>query len=189
MNGVRLAAFLAGMLACACGGSTTSPSQPQAPLATIGFASIPLAFQFAPFAIARESGYVILPYGGNWEIITSYGRPAPSIQFERAPSGELVGAEMHITADGAAFRFRSVDLYSSVTPIPYTFVGTHGTETLFTVTATQPGTFGNFVTVANPRADAVIDALSIRLTIPPCTPVGNLTCANPMGLDNIVVGY
>ena len=37
--------------------------------------------------------------------------------------------------------------------------------------------------------DAVIDALSIRLTIPPCTPAGNLNCANPMGLDNIVVGY
>ncbi len=54
--------------------------------------------------------------------------------------------------------------------------------TVFALRGTQPNTFGNFVTVVNPSPEMEIDMLRIELsnTSAPC-------CANPMGLDNIVV--
>jgi hypothetical protein len=186
---MRLAAGLSCVLACACGGTTTSPTQPHAASATITFNDIPGATQYARFAIARESGYVITPSTGLWQIITSYGRPGPSVQFFRPWAGDEVTAEVSITANGAAFRLQSVDLYSSTTTIPYTFTGTHGTAIVFTVSAVLPSTAGNFVTVANPKADQVIDGLVIRLTNPRCTPILEFGCLNPMGIDNIAVGY
>jgi len=80
------------------------------------------------------------------------------------------------------FSFRSVDLYSSTTPIPYTMTGLRNSSTVFTLADTLPNTFGNFKTVVNPNAAALINALSIVLTnaAAPC-------CRNPMGLDTIVL--
>lgn len=87
-----------------------------------------------------------------------------------------------MTAAGAGFTFQSVDLYSSTTPIPYVVTGIANAATVFTIQNTQGNTFGNFARVVNPNATAQIDALLIRLSnaAAPC-------CANPMGLDNIVV--
>jgi len=47
---------------------------------------------------------------------------------------------------------------------------------------TLPNTFGNFATVVNPQAADVIDTLVRRLSNPAA-----ICCANPMGVDNIVV--
>src|SRR5439155_1992973 len=73
------------------------------------------------------------------------------------------------------FNFKSVDLYSSTTPIPYTITGLRNSTTTFTMAATLPNTFGNFATVVNPQAADVIDTLVIRLSNPAA-----ICCANPM---------
>ena len=110
-----------------------------------------------------------------------YGHPAPFIQFS-SPAGTTTTGELIVTAAGTKFRFQSVDLYSSTTPIPYTITGIANSATVLTIQRTQGNTFDNFATVTNPQPDAQLDALLIRLTNPsaPC-------CSNPMGLDNIVV--
>jgi hypothetical protein len=82
-----------------------------------------------------------------------------------------------VTAGGAPFDFSSVDLYSSITPIPYVLIGYRGAAPVFTAGGTVPNTFGNFATVA---ADFTgIDSLVIELSNP--------IAVNPMGLDNMVV--
>jgi hypothetical protein len=118
----------------------------------------------------------------RWEALTTYGNPAPSIIFRRSAADPTLTAEVQITAGGSAFGFRSVDLYSSITPIPYTITGLRNSNPVFTVSDTVPNTFGNFATVLNPHSTDMIDTLLIRLTNPatPC-------CPNPMGLDNIVM--
>jgi hypothetical protein len=75
-----------------------------------------------------------------------------------------------------------VDLYSSTAPISYTFVGVRNSATVFTVNGAVPNPMGAFVTVINGFATSAIDMLLITLsnTSAPC-------CANPVGLDNIVV--
>jgi hypothetical protein len=90
--------------------------------------------------------------------------------------------EIRITAGGSRFQFKSVDVYSSTTPIPYTFTGMLGSATVFALSGRQGNTFGNFATVASGRPDASIDTLLIRLSnaAAPC-------CGNPMGVDNIVL--
>ena len=83
---------------------------------------------------------------------------------------------MRVTAGGATFNFKSVDLYASLVPIPYEIIALRNSTTVFTVTNTVPNTFGDFVTVANSQASAMIDTLVISLT-------GGVSA---MGLDNIV---
>jgi len=109
------------------------------------------------------------------------GRPAPSLQFSSL--GTSTQGEVQITAGGKTFKFLSVDVYSSVTPIPYTFTGILGTTTVFTVSNTQGNTFGNFATVTNPQSSSVIDSLVIHLT----NSAG--TGSNPMGIDNVRVSF
>src|ERR1700686_2836623 len=83
--------------------------------------------------------------------VRTYGNPAPSIQFS-ALSGTTVTGEVRVSAGGSVFRFKSFDLYSSTTVIPYTFKGFRNSSTVFTFADTLPQTFGNFRTVANPNA-------------------------------------
>jgi hypothetical protein len=100
-------------------------------------------------------------------------------------AADLTGA-VRVTAGGAAFRLATLDLYSSVTVIPYTLTGTLAGNPVFTTSGTVPNTFGNFATVTNPFPFALIDALVITVTNPsnPACP----TCgSNPMGIDNIVL--
>jgi hypothetical protein len=136
----------------------------------------------APVATYTESGLTLVTTAAAWQTSTTYGNPAPFIQFIRPASAPAVVGEVRITAGGAAFTFSSVDIYSSVTPIPFRITGLLNSTTVFTLERTQPNTFGNFATITNPLSSAAIDTLVIQLSNPatPC-------CANPVGLDNIVV--
>ena len=114
-------------------------------------------------------------------VSTTYGRPAPFIQFF-SPSGPTTSAEIRVTANGSAFKFSSIDLYSSITPIPFEISGFRNGTLVFRLTGTQGNTFGNFATIPTQTPDALVDTLFVRLSNPlvPC-------CPNPMGLDNIRV--
>jgi len=123
-----------------------------------------------------ESGITVLATAGAWQARTSFGNPAPSILFFASADGAATG-QVKVTTGGSAFRFSSVDLYSSTTTIPYVFTGLKGATKVFSVSGTVPNTFGNFASVANPNAGDLIDTLVIELT--------NGVAQNPMGLDNV----
>lgn len=133
-----------------------------------------------------EGSATMTPVSGGWTY-NSYGNPGPATVFPgfayMAPSAT---GEMAVTFGGGLFTFAAVDLYSSVTPIPWQFTGYRKGAQVFTVAGQQGNTFGRFVTTANPRASEAIDRLVITLTQPV-----NMSCAtcssNPMGLDNIVL--
>jgi hypothetical protein len=138
------------------------------------------------FTSHTEVGYLVEPVSGPWTVLAGYGRPAPSVQLVKtAFDTDLTGA-VRVTAGAATFRLATVDLYSSVTSIPYTLTGTLAGNPVFTATGTVPNTFGNFATVTSPFPAALIDTLVITVTNPasPSCP----TCAgNPVGVDNIVL--
>lgn len=96
-------------------------------------------------------------------------------------SPETSGA-LGVSAGSAAFRLVSLDLYSSVTPIPYELRGFLNGTPVFTAAGTVPNTFGAFQTVSNPYAEVLVDVIVIR-TNPAMSPC----CGNAMGLDNIVL--
>jgi hypothetical protein len=147
--------------------------------ATITFADLPV--NEAPFSSYTESGFTVSAVDGAWEALTTYGLPGPSIIF-RTPAGVASSAQIRITSGGTDFRFVSVDLYSSITPIPFVFTGLKDSATVFSVSGTEPNTFGNFATVTNPQSAALIDTLFITLANPVTA-----CCDNAMGLDNIVL--
>jgi hypothetical protein len=123
-----------------------------------------------------ESGITVLATAGGWQARTGFGNPAPSILFFASAGGAATG-QVKVTAGGSAFSLVTVDLYSSVTTIPYVFTGLMGSTKVFSVSGTVPNTFGNFATVANPNAGDLIDTLVIELT--------DGVAQNPMGLDNV----
>jgi hypothetical protein len=136
----------------------------------------------APVSTYTEAGYTVGALGANWVGSTTYGAPAPFIQFMAAP-GTTADGRVEITAGGATFKFTSVDLYASITKIPHTINGLRSGATVFSFSGVVPNTFGRFQTVTNPHSDTVIDMLIIKLTntAPPC-------CGNPMGVDNLIFG-
>ncbi len=123
-----------------------------------------------------ELGITVLATAGAWQARTGFGNPAPSILFSASAQGAATG-QVKVTAGGSAFGFLSVDLYSSVTPIPYVFTGLMGSTKVFSVSGTVPNTFGSFAAVANPNAGDLIDTLVIELT--------DGVAQNAMGLDNV----
>jgi len=124
-----------------------------------------------------ESGVTVTATSGEWSVITDYGHPAPFIEFY-VPSPATPGmGTIQVTAAGATFSFKSIDLYASLVPIPYQVTGLRNSTTVFTIANTLPNTFGKFATVVNPQAAAVIDTLVISLT----------DAVSAMGLDNIVL--
>jgi hypothetical protein len=135
----------------------------------------------SPFMIYMESGFTVSPVTNQWLVGQSGGNPGPFIYFVAQPS-DMITATIQVTDGGAPFKFDSIDLYSSITPIPYTFVGLLDGNVVFTVDGTVPNTFGNFATVLNPDANLTIDTLDVSLTNSP-----GPCCSNPMGLDNIVL--
>lgn len=165
------------------GTTTTTVDFGLRPMVRIQFSG--LTGHGSAFSALTESAYTVTSTEGNWTVSTSYGNPAPFIQF-LLPAGRLaiIGEVMVRAAGGGMFSFSSVDLYSSITPIPHIFIGLGNSTTVFSVANTQPNTFGRFATVPNPHSTTDIDALLIRLSNPstPC-------CSNPMGLDNIVITY
>lgn len=138
----------------------------------------------SPFTTYGQSGFTVVATSGNWLTITTFGDPAPFIQFERVSQQPTISARIQVTAGGLLFTFTSVRVYSSITTIPYVFTGLLDFNPVFTVSATQPNTLGTFATVLNPNSTDLIDTLLIRLSNPetPC-------CDNPVGLDNIVVSF
>jgi hypothetical protein len=134
----------------------------------------------APVTTYTEAGFTFSTALANW-IAFGYGNPGPSLVFE-TPGGTSSSGEVTIRTaeDLPLFRFTSVDLYSSITPIPYVFTGTLRGHTMFTESGTLGNTFGNFVRVPSSHSNAPIDTLVIRLTN------GATCCNNPMGLDNFV---
>ena len=162
----------------ACTGSGTTPSPPAPQSVTVTFNG--LTADSVPVTVYTESGFSVSANPGDWIVKTTYGRPAPFIMF-MAPAGTVVTGQIEIFAAGhATFSFKSVDLYSSTTQIPYTMTGLRNDATVFAVADKLPNTFGNFRTVMNPHGTDAIDLLTISLSNPaaPC-------CDNPMGLDNI----
>lgn len=140
------------------------------------------------FSTHGELGYLVEPVTGNWTVLATYGRPAPSIKLVNPTAATDLTGAVRVTAQGAStFRLATVDLYSSVTSIPYTLTGTLAGAPVFTAAGTVPNTFGNFATVSNPFPAALIDTLVITVTNPanPACP----TCGggNPVGIDNIVL--
>ena len=104
----------------------------------------------SPFTTYANSGFTVAPTSGSW-IVNDYGAPGLSIVFVRAAVQPTTEAQIQITASGLPFTFRSVDLYSSITPIPYEFTGLLGGSIVFTEAGTVPNTFGTFRTVHSPR--------------------------------------
>jgi hypothetical protein len=128
-----------------------------------------------PITSHTESGFTVSTFEGNWRGHVS------AITFP-SPAGQVRAGQVRvIAADGGTFRFNSVDLYSSTTPIPYTITGFRDDVPVFTITGTVPRTQGHFKTVVNPNGTTEVDAVIIGLT--------NRTgcCGNSMGLDNISV--
>jgi hypothetical protein len=148
---------------------------------TLGFGG--LTTNGATVTSYTESDYAVTTTAADWVGLTSFGNPAPFIQFSRSASqGTLVG-EVTITAtNGAPFRFEALDVYSSTTAIPHQIIGLRNGVQVFSLSGTVPNTFGQFVTLTNPNFTNVIDTLLIRLSNPatPC-------CSNPVGIDNIVL--
>jgi hypothetical protein len=164
----------------ACDSSAVSPSSTPPRNVTLTFSG--LTAGGAPVTIYSESGFSVSADPGGWVVWTGYGNPAPFIQFG-APAGNVVTGQISVTADQhAAFSFKSVDLYSSTTQIPYIITGVKDDTIVFTVADRLPNTFGNFRTVVNPHGSDVIDAIIISLSNPAA-----LCCSNPMGVDNVVL--
>ena len=136
------------------------------------------------FTSYTESPFLVAASFADWVVSRTFGNPAPFIQFVRVTTTETLFGDIAVTAGGLPFRFEAVDLYSSVTPIPYEFVGMLGGTIVFTSRATVPNTFGRFATISNPDAATLIDTLIIRLYNP-----ATACCGNPVGLDNLVVSY
>lgn len=179
---VTTVVFLSG---CSCSssrksiGTDTGLTRTTTNAATIAFDG--LTGDGSPVTEYDESGFNVSSNSGNWKVMAEYGKPAPAIVFMREASEPESQGEIEVTdAGGAIFRFTSVDLYSSITPIPYTIKGYRDSELVFTMSDTVPNTYGNFAVVANPDAAALIDRLTISLSNPetPC-------CSNPVGIDNI----
>jgi len=160
------------------------PPTPAPPAGTtiIGFNG--LTVNGASVGSYTESGFTVLPTSGAWVVNTTYGNPAPFIEFS-ALSETTVTGEVRVSAGGSVFRFKFVDLYSSITTVPYTITGFRNSSRVFTFADTLPHTFGNFRTVANPNASTVIDTL--RITLINELPASCVCQNNPMGLDNIVL--
>jgi len=115
----------------------------------------------------------------DW-VASGYGAPGPAIVFY-SPAGTTLSRQVQVTAAGSTFSFESVDLYSSITPIPYEITGLRDSIEVFWMTGTVPNTFGSFRAVVLQTGRRMIDALVIKLTN------GTPCCPNPMGLDNIVL--
>lgn len=129
-----------------------------------------------------ECGVTIAFVTSNWR--AGFGRPAPGIVFTAPLDGTTFGEVVLTAPAGARFRFRSADVYSSVTPIPYVFTGISSGAAVFTIRGTQPNTFGNYATVTSSQSEP-IDTLILRLTT---VLQQGFSGTNPMGLDNIVFG-
>jgi hypothetical protein len=147
--------------------------------ATITFSS--LAADGVPYNGHSESGFDVLPVSGDWLSSVGGFPKRASIIFRRVQSDAALTASVEVTAEGLPFTFDAVDLYSSITRVPYMFTGFWKSSPVLVISGELPNIFGNYVTVSGDPTE-VIDRLVIQLTNPKTS-----CCGNPMGLDNIVV--
>jgi hypothetical protein len=148
--------------------------QPVRTVVTISFFGIPNITVFPFLQTWTESGFTVSPTAADWTV-GRHGNADPFIAFKAPPDTGSV----QVTANGMAFSFGSIELYSSMTPIPYTITGVRGSSAVFTVSDTLPNTFGSFARVLNPNPADLIDTLLISLK--------NTVPSNSMGLDNITL--
>jgi hypothetical protein len=161
------------------GPNVSSPSGP----ASAGRAIV-ITFNDAPIDLGSsytESGFTVSPLSGSWAGDSNYGNPAPFIEFN-SPAGTAEKGLLQVTSGAGTFRFSSIDLYSSTTPIPYLFEGSLSGSLVYAEQGTVPNTFGQFQTVRSQHATVVIDTVNILLGNAPAA-----CCPNPMGVDNIVL--
>jgi hypothetical protein len=159
------------------------PAGPPAPVPTRPLIVTFAAMSAVPLSSYTESVVTVTPTAAAWTGTTTYGHPAPFIEF-RTVNAMTIG-ELRVTAATGPFRFQRVDLYSSITTIPWTFVGLYKGATMFTVSGEVPHTYGAFATVDNAYANVTVDTLIIRLT----NGYPGLCCANPLGIDNLAIVY
>ena len=178
--------------ATGCGGSqpstaspspivTSNASQPPAAAGACVIGFDDLRIDRGSFASYSACGLSVAATAATWQVSTSYGHPAPFVQFLSAAGSTTVG-EVVVTATAGAFAFTSLDIYSSTTKIPYEITGSANRVALFTIAKVQGNTYGDFATIVNPQPSTPIDTLTIRLTnaAAPC-------CSNPLGVDEIRV--
>ena len=162
----------------------TGSSNPQAPSPSSG-SVVRIVVAGSPPAVGASTQFTAMAVraDNSNEVVTSQATWLSSNPSIASVTSNGIG-EVIVTAGGAKFTFRSVDLYSSTTPIPYVITGIANSATVFVLQNTQGNTFGNFASIMNSQPAALIDALVIRLSnsSAPC-------CQNPMGLDNISVSF
>jgi hypothetical protein len=134
----------------------------------------------APLVTYEEGGVTVTPVTGGWEARTNYGEPPPYVGFTRAGSRDQ-SASLAVTWVRGAFRASALSVYSSVTTIPVVLTGMLGPHIVYSATTTVPNTFGRFAGVLNPFAGVVIDRLLVSMS--------NDYSGNPMGIDNLAIGY
>src|SRR5438874_3488702 len=74
----------------------------------------------SPFTSYTEAGFTVDPVSGSWLVGQNYGHPPPFIYFYNPPD---TTASIAVTGGDSLFSFKSLDLYSSITKIPFTFTG------------------------------------------------------------------
>lgn len=136
----------------------------------------------SPVTTYTEDDFTVTTTAQDWVALTTFGNPAPFIQFLRLAGQSTLVGELTVRSGGDLFSFESVDMYSSVTPIPHEIIGLRAGAPVFTFSGTVPNTLGRFDTVVNVRSTVLIDTLVIRVTNP-----ATFCCNNPVGIDNIVV--
>lgn len=132
----------------------------------------------APISQHSEAGFSVNFSAAPW-FVSGYGNGGSSIQF-RQPDGPSLTGLLNVARGGSLFRFNSLDLYSSITIIPYAISGFRNGSEVFSFEGVVPNTFGNFATVPSQFDNLLIDSLSISVTNPSIGFGGN-----PVGVDNI----
>jgi hypothetical protein len=149
---------------------------------TIDFSGLP-GSQDSPFTSYTESGFTVAPLSGSWLVGQNFGHPSPFVFFKHpAVGGTTTEAAITVTDADTTFSFNSIDIYSSVTPVPYVFTGLLNGQTVFTASGTVPLSYGKFTIVPNPHGKDLIDTLQVTLSTFTKFPVGN-----SVGIDNIVI--
>lgn len=152
---------------------------------TVGFNGLSSAPPGAPLVSYSEAGFTIALAGANW---TAWG---DSIVFRQQSQETDTTGELTITSGGGLFTFAAIDVYASITHVPFEFVGLRNGTPVYTASGTVPNPRGNFLTVMNPHPSVSVDAVVIRVTHPPTPqltcPAPPGQCLSPAGVDNIVL--
>ena len=131
------------------------------------------------FKIYTAYGFTVKRVTRGWDVQTGYGNPAPMIAFN-IPANTIVSEAVTVTEAGKQFSLDSVDVYSSLAPVNWEFVGKLAGQTIYKDKGQAPNPMGGFETVPNPDAATPVDTVELRITS-----VGG--AENSMGIDNIIV--